>query len=70
MLLNADEQRKADAERAVESHNALAIACSNPDPNMTGVAHGIRNGWFYYPHVFDPTWKARDCANFTAKAAK
>ena len=41
--------------------------CVNPDPAMTGHAHGIRNGWFWYPLNFDPVWKTRDCANFKAK---
>lgn len=40
------------------------IRCTNPDPNMTGNTHGIRSGWFDYPILFDPTWKARLCANY------
>ena len=40
------------------------IACANPDPEMTGNDHGIKNGWFIYPVLFDPTWKTKDCANF------
>ena len=40
------------------------ITCNEPDPNMTGDPHGIINGWFYYPVIFDPTWKTKDCANF------
>jgi hypothetical protein len=40
------------------------ISCVNPDPNMTGLEHGIRNGWFRYPHNFDPTWANRKCDNF------
>ena len=41
--------------------------CGNPDPNMTGSAHGIKSGWFYYPLNFDPTWKTALCANYTPK---
>ena len=40
------------------------IRCVNPDPTMTGHPHGIANGWFFYPLLFDPTWKARECANY------
>ena len=41
------------------------LRCSNPDPLMTGVPHGIANGWFHYPGLFDPTWKARECETYT-----
>ncbi len=40
------------------------IKCANPDPEMTGSAHGMRNGWFYYPMLFDPVWKNADCNNY------
>ena len=40
------------------------IKCTNPDPNMTGSAHGIQKGWFFYPLLFDPVWKSVDCANY------
>ncbi len=40
------------------------IACADPDPKMTGNAHGIRNGWFFYPFCFDPTWKTKACDKF------
>jgi len=40
------------------------ISCSNPDPNMTGNPHGIKMGWFFYPLIFDPTWKTKFCDNF------
>ena len=43
------------------------IKCVNPDPLMTGSRHGIANGWFIYPLVFDPIWKTRHCANFEWK---
>jgi hypothetical protein len=41
------------------------IRCAKPDPFMTGDAHGIRNGWFLYPLLFDPIWKTRTCSNFS-----
>ena len=40
------------------------IKCEKPDSKMKGHIHGIKNGWFYYPILFDPTWKLKDCANF------
>ena len=43
------------------------IRCVNPDLHMTGNAHGMRNGWFFYPMLFDPVWKERDCANYEPK---
>ena len=43
------------------------IKCAEPDPDMTGNDHGIANGWFIYPMLFDPTWKTKLCANFNAK---
>lgn len=30
------------------------IKCNHPDPDMTGNEHGIKNGWFDYPKLFDP----------------
>lgn len=43
------------------------IMCSNPDPKMTGDPHGIRNGWFIYPVLFDPIWRTKECDNFEEK---
>ena len=43
------------------------ITCINPDPNMTGHSHGIKNGWFFYPFNFDPAWKTKTCDNFVDK---
>jgi hypothetical protein len=40
------------------------IECVRPDPEMTGVKYGIDNGWFYYPALFDPTWKEKLCSNY------
>lgn len=44
------------------------IQCVKPDVNMTGNEHGIKNGWFMYPLLFDPTWKTKLCQNFELKA--
>ena len=43
------------------------IRCSMPDPDMKGDPHGIKNGWFFYPELYDPVWKTVDCANFEEK---
>ena len=43
------------------------ILCANPDPEMTGDPHGIKNGWFIYPILFDPCWKTKMCSNFEEK---
>lgn len=40
------------------------IRCAKPDPEMTGHPHGIRNGWFIYPMLFDPVWKTKECSNW------
>jgi hypothetical protein len=40
------------------------ILCTNPDEKMIGEEHGIKNGWFYYPLLFDPAWKLKKCRNF------
>ena len=42
------------------------ISCVNPDPNVKGDPHGIRNGWFFYPLVFDPIW-GDNCSNYQTK---
>lgn len=43
------------------------IKCDNPDLEMKGVEHGIKNGWFFYPFLFDPVWKEKECKNFNQK---
>lgn len=42
------------------------IECVKPDVNMSGDKHGIINGWFMYPTLFDPTWKTKKCVNATS----
>ena len=44
------------------------ILCSKPDSAMTGDSHGIANGWFIYPLLFDPTWKTKLCDNYELKS--
>ena len=68
-----DEVREAIVEECYKC-NFMAevigdchIKCLNPDPNMKGNLHGIKNGWFYYPLLFDPVWKKKLCANFQQK---
>jgi hypothetical protein len=43
------------------------IRCNNPDKEMTGNSHGIKNGWFWYPSCFDPVWKTKKCDNFNSQ---
>ena len=43
------------------------IKCLKPDQEMTGDPHGILNGWFFYPLLFDPVWKTKKCTNFEQK---
>jgi hypothetical protein len=40
------------------------IKCVTPDAHMTGNEHGIKNGWFMYPLLFDPIWRTKECDNF------
>ena len=40
------------------------IRCVKPDANMRGSEHGIRQGWFFYPLLFDPIWKTVMCKNY------
>lgn len=41
------------------------IKCVKPDANMTGNEHGIKEGWFMYPLLFDPVWKTKECDNYS-----
>ncbi len=34
--------------------------------NVTGNAHGIREGWFNWPYNYDPTW-LKSCDGFEVK---
>ena len=45
------------------------IKCVKPDPDMTGDEHGIKEGWFMYPFLFDPTWKTKKCSNYETNDA-
>ena len=40
------------------------ISCSKPYLETKGDPHGIKNGWFYYPILFDPVWMITECKNF------
>ncbi len=41
-------------------------ACANKDAHVTGKAHGIRKGWFFWPVNFDPVW-LESCDGFKAE---
>ena len=43
------------------------IKCVNPDVAMKGNQHGIDQGWFIYPILFDPVWKESICNNYESK---
>lgn len=43
------------------------VYCANADPEMTGADWGVRNGWFFYPLIYDPIWKNKSCNNFKKK---
>lgn len=54
----------------IHKHNVPGnahIACRRPDHLMEGDEHGIKNGWFFYPILFDPIWKTKKCNNFKFK---
>ena len=40
------------------------IKCVKPDADMMGDPHGIKEGWFMYPLLFDPIWKRSMCNNY------
>ena len=42
------------------------IGCVNPSSAMMGDSHGIKNGWWYYPLLFDPVWNLTICPNYEA----
>lgn len=41
-------------------------ACANTKARVKGNEMGIRNGWFYWPYNFDPTWLV-ECNGFEEK---
>ncbi len=56
---------KCESKRNVQGN--CHIECVNPDKEMTGTAHGIKNGWFMYPVLFAPIWMTKECNNFKEK---
>ena len=64
--MNRDELARVECysckhKRAVPGN--VHVRCVKPDALMTGDSYGIRNGWFFYPLLFDPVWKTRACTN-------
>jgi hypothetical protein len=45
--------------------NNTLISCDDYDNQLVGYEIGIENGWFDYPHAFDPVWIANDCRHFS-----
>lgn len=56
-----------DCKHKEEVPGNCHIKCNKPDPQMTGDPHGIKHGWFLYPLLFDPIWRAKECCNFESK---
>ncbi len=40
--------------------------CNNAEARVVGNEHGIKNGWFFHPVNFDPTW-LEECDGFQPK---
>lgn len=43
------------------------VRCTKPDPKMKGNPHGVANGWFIYPMLYDPIWMEVECSNYEEK---
>ena len=43
------------------------VRCDSPCARISGDRHGIENGWFMYPKLFDPIWRTSECQNFISK---
>jgi hypothetical protein len=43
------------------------IECAKPWHRVSANRHGIENGWFMYPKLFDPVWMTSECPNFSEK---
>lgn len=43
--------------------------CMNRDAQVVGHEHGKKNGWFYWPSNFDPTWLTT-CDGFKRKGVE
>ena len=41
-------------------------SCGNTKTTVRGDLHGIKNGWFFHPFNFDPTW-LEECDGFEQK---
>lgn len=42
-------------------------SCGNSEAKVEGNPQGIRGGWFFHPHNFDPVW-LESCDGFSATA--
>ena len=56
---------KCDFKRAVPGN--CHIECKNLGALVVGDRRGIKNGWFFWPLLFDPTWLV-SCNGFKERA--
>jgi len=66
-MFKADKNSCYDCKYKRDIPGNCHIACSNPDPEMVGIRHGVKNGWFSIQDFLDPVWKTRECKNFLDK---
>lgn len=67
MMIEKDKLIKNDCYHCKHKRNVPGnshIKCVKPDEKMTGDAHGIKQGWFIYPLLFDPIWCSWKCRNY------
>lgn len=73
MIMSKQRDMRNECWHCLHKHEVPGnahIACVKPDPLMKGGEHGVRNGWFYYPFLFDPVWKERLCANYEERVSQ
>ncbi len=48
-----------------DAHISCQFDWKGPTPQ--GDLHGVRNGWYYFPFNYDPTWMIEECPNFATE---
>ena len=73
-LLKTDVYEQGSREECYKCSHRRGVAgnahfaCVKPDLAVMGSPHGIQEGWFMYPMLFDPVWKQTRCRNFESGA--